>query len=508
MEYKYMNPKELKEKFLPELVDIFDISQLDDLMTDIEENNILNSITLSKDGFVLDGMRRTMVAVKLGIESVPVVITEMDATAENRIALNNFREMTWKDLRNLYILLFTLFAKRQGKRSNKYYKRYAEIAKRTKNRFRDNETLQLVEFILTNDVDKFPMSWWLFEEKCDAKSISDFMKLMLNGGHEEIYDMVVRLALSPKGALKMINADAEIGAAQKREFLIPDSKEISAVIHQGEPAEILAQIKKESVQTLFYFPDRYVLSVNNEECHYPRTVHQEPKVYGIKSVDPIRPWTDRIPRSGSLLVFTQEHYEDGYALQIPANLITAITEETGLIFKQTLFVSGGQLLADGKTSKNLSDSVTQILWFVKDRKEANNVFNQPSFPVKIDGTIVDSKSYKSCSNFLNEQAISDIIINKGIKFDAKDAPNYAALIPILITTKEDDLIVDISMKNDIGSLAVLMNRRFIGISPSAKSFDRQVKALTNVVKEFSDETESKEEGKATNKIKQSEMVAD
>ena len=508
MQNKYMKPKELIEKFLPELVKIFDISQLDDLKTDIEENDILNPIILSKDEFVLDGMRRTMVAYKLSMESVPVVVTDMDATPENRIALNNFREMTWKDLRNLYILLFTLFAKRQGKRSNKYFDRYDEIAKRIKNRFSGKETLASIEFILTNDIEGFPMSRWLFERNCDVKSIKEFMTLMLSGGHDEIVDRVVQMELSPKDAMKIINAEVAVENAKMRAFSIPDSKGTAAVIHHGEPAEILAQIKKESVQTLFYYPDRYVLTVNNEESHYPRTIRQEPKVYGIKTADPVRPWVDRIPKSGSLYVFTQEYYDDGFALQIPANIISAITEETGLIFKQTLFVANGQLLTDEKASKNLSDSVTQILWFVKDRKEANGVFNPPTFPDKKEGTIGESESYKSCSNFLSEQAISDIIINKGMQFDAKDAPNYAALIPILIATKEDDLIVDISMKNDIGSLALMMNRRFIGISPSTTSFDKEAKALNKAVKEFSGKVEPKEDGKPKGKKKQPEMVAD
>lgn len=502
-----MNPKELKEKFLPELVEIFEINQLEDLMTDIQENDILNPIILSKDGYVIDGMRRTMVADKMDFEKVKVVVTDMEATPENRIALNNSREMTWKDLRNLYILLFTLFGKRQGKRSSKYFDRYDEIAKRTKKRFSDKETLASVEFILTNDIDGFPMSRWLFEEKCDVKSISEFMKAMLVGGHDEIIDKVVQMELSPKDALKIINAKAEVEKEKKREFFIPDSKGNTAVIHHGEPAEILAQIKKESVQTLFYYPDRYVLTVNNKESHYPRTIHQEAKVYGLKTVDPIRPWVDRIPKSGSLYVFTQEYYDDGYSLQIPANIISAITEETGLVYKQTLFVADGELLTDAKASKNLSDSVTQILWFVKDRKEANGVFNPPSFLNKKEGTIGESESYKSCSNFLSEQSISDIIINKGIQFDAKEAPNYAALIPILVATKEDDLIVDISMKSDIGSLALMMNRRFIGISPSETSFDKEAKALNKAVKEFSSKPEAKEESKPKAKKKQSEKVA-
>jgi len=478
------------------------------LLADVKENGIFGSATLANDGSVLDGHRLIIVAGILGLE-VPYIETDLEPTVANRIALNNHRQKTWMDVRNEYLCLFETFGKKQGAKKGAdivKYDRYPEISNRIGNRYKDAQTIRDVESVLKNDNGDFPMSWWLLEKNCDVKPVKDLMELSKKEDHKAIYERVQNRELNPKDALRIINAKTAVENAKMKAFSIPDSKGTTAVIHHGEPAEILAQIKKESVQSLFYYPDRYVLTVNNEESHYPKTIRQEPKVYGIKTADPVRPWVDRIPKSGSLYVFTQEYYDEGFALQIPANIISAITEETGLIFKQTLFVADGQLLTDGQASKHLSDSVTQILWFVKDRWEANSVFNPPSFPDKMEGTIGESESYKSCSNFLSEQAISDIIINKGIQFDAKNAPNYAALIPILIATKVDDLIVDISMKSDIGSLALMMNRRFIGISPSTTSFDKEAKALNKAVKEFSGKPELKEESKPKAKKKQPEKV--
>lgn len=490
MKDEYMKPEELKKKFLPELEKIFDITQLDDLKTDVEENDILNPITLSKDGFVIDGMRRIMVAINLGIEKVMVFISELDATPENRIALNNFRQMTWMDKRNLFILLFTTYAKQQGKRLSKYFDRYEEIAKRTKNRFKDKATLANVEFILTNDNEGYPMSRWLFEYNCDVKSIHEFMKLMLVGGHDEIYDRVVQMELSPKDALRLINEVSKKIDAKKREFTIPVSKKLVAEVHHGEPEELLVNIQKESVKALFFEPDSFVITVPNDIEHYPPKVQQKPEVYSQKEATKLLPWRDRIENGGSLFVLSRDFYKDGFSFQIPANLIRSISQETGFEYKQTFYVTNGETLQDDDNTKSgLSDATTQIFWFVKNKKEAiRNGFSNTTFLANAGTTENDIDGvYKSCSNILDNQVISDMIVSKGVKDLKKQGTNYACLIPILAATKEDDLIVDISMKSDIGSVAVLMNRRFIGISNTESFIKNSATALTKAVKEFSNE---------------------
>lgn len=504
------NPKDLKILIPKELEDIYQCDQIEDLISDIQEYGILNPVTLSKDGIPLDGYRRINAAIELEMDHVPVLQTDLEATPENRAALNQHREKTWLDSRNEYLITFETFGKRQGKKHKqaiKKFDRYEEIRKRMKNRFKDTATIMDVEWILKNDNGNFPMSWWLLEKKCDVKSIKTLMELSQKEDHAEIYDLVRDREKSPKDALKEINSLARNSEAKKREFKIPQSEGVIAEIHLGEPAELLVQVDKESVKALIYTPEKYVSIVNDEESNYPRVKRQEPSVYGQKAVDPIRPWIDRMSKSSSLLVFAQEYYDNGFALQIPTNLIKSITEETGLFFKQILFVADGQLLTDNKSGKNLSDAVTQILWFVKDRIEATEAFNQPSFlnPIEVNGEEVGT--YKNCTNFLSVQEIADIVIKKGGEFTTKDAPNYAALIPLLIATKEKDLVVDISMKSDIGTIAVMMNRRFIGISPMESSFDNSAKALIKAIKEFSAETEEKKPKSRSKKKEQSNKVA-
>lgn len=504
------NPSDLQILIPKELKDIYQCDQIEDIESDIKELGMLNPISLAKDGIPLDGYRRLNVAIKLGMDYVPVLQTELEATPENRAALNQHREKTWLDLRNEYLITFDTFGKRQGKKQElaiKKFDRYVEIRKRMKNRFKDTATIKDVEWILNNDNGDFPMSWWLLEKKCEVKSIKALMELSLKEDHTEIYKLVRDRDMSPKDALKEIKYLAKNLDAKKREFKLPQAEGVIAEIHLGEPAELLVQMDKESIKALFYTPEKYVSFMNDEESNYPRVKRQEPSVYGQKAVDPIRPWIDRMTKSSSLLVFAQEYYDNGFALQIPSNLIKSIAEETGLYFKQILFVADGQLLTDNNSGKNLSDVVTQILWFVKDRVEATAAFSQPSFltPIEVNGEVGDT--YKNCTNFLSVQEIADIVIKKGGEFSAKDDPNYAALIPLLIATKEKDLVVDISMKSDIGTIAVMMNRRFIGISPLESSFDTSAKALIKAVKEFSAEAEEKKPKSRSKKKEQQNKVA-
>ena len=501
MVYKDINPKELKEKFLQELVNIFDINNLDDLEIDIKENGILNPPILSKDGIPIDGLRRILVAINLGMESIKVSISDLEATPDNRIALNNFRELTWKDQRNLFMLLFVMFKKKQGDRSDKQFNRYSEIAIRSKNKFKDSQTLQWLELILNDDKGDFPLSKWIFEFNCDVKSTKEFMDKIKDGSYTELYKQVSKMELSPKAALKIINDSLINFEAKKKEFKIPNSNGIVAEIHHGDPAEKIIEIEKNSVKTLFYTPDRFSIIIEDDDGNYPRVKKQEPKVYGQKIVDPIRPWIDRLKKGASIMVFTQESYHDGFAQQIPSNIINAITMETPLVYKQTLFLSDGELLTEKNSNKHLNDAVTQILWFVKDQKEATELFSQPTFidTHKRDG--VETETYKKCSNYLSSQEISKLILNKGFVVKGEDNINYAALVPLVMSTKEDDLVVDISMKNDIGTIAIMMNRRYIGITPNESSFKNNSQALTNAVKEFSPKTEKNTETKNARKPK-------
>jgi hypothetical protein len=172
------NPRDLKNLIPVDMNTIYDTTFIDDLIADLKENGMLSPIMLSSLGIPIDGYRRLLAAIQLGMQEVPTLTTELEASPENRVTLNQHREKTWLDNRNEYLINFDTFGKKQGKRSEGdiiKYDRFEAIRNRTKNRFRNPQTINDVEWILRNDNGQFPMSWWLLAKNCDVKPIRTLM---------------------------------------------------------------------------------------------------------------------------------------------------------------------------------------------------------------------------------------------------------------------------------------------------------------------------------------------
>jgi hypothetical protein len=188
-------------------------------------------------------------------------------------------------------------------------------------------------------------------------------------------------------------------------------------------------------------------------------------------------------------------YLNGIAQQMPSKLIAAVQKETGLFYKQTLFTPNSNSLTESKTGNNLPDSVTQILWFVKwekDRVKPN------FFPIGcVDSDGVSSDIYLQCSNYINNQSLQDLIVNYKDKGTIADA---ASVIPIFLTTKEDDLVVDLSMKGDVAAAAAIMNRRFVGNSEKNKLVVKATKNVATAISKYNSEMTSRLFGAATKKV--------
>lgn len=109
------NALELKKLIPSELLSVYEIGTTS-LLDDIRENDVLTPITLSKDGIPLDGYRCLFAAIEIGIEEVPVRITDLETSAANRVVLNLKRDKTWNDKRNELVISFQTFGKNKVQR--------------------------------------------------------------------------------------------------------------------------------------------------------------------------------------------------------------------------------------------------------------------------------------------------------------------------------------------------------------------------------------------------------
>ena len=191
--------------------------------------------------------------------------------------------------------------------------------------------------------------------------------------------------------------------------------------------------------------------------------------------------TTRLNKRGNAFVSLSEYYDgSGYAHQMSSIIIAAIEKENDLIYKQTIYITS-KSLTPKEAVHQLVDGVDMMLWFV--RKNAVS-YTIPKLLIN-EGDLkgIDEKSYayKTCSNYLDGELYQNFIkysnLPKGKDFSKEDGSKYAfdnpaAFLPIKLTTRPGDLVVDLSMKHDVAQVSTLLNRRYIGYSSDKKTFNK------------------------------------
>ena len=478
MSIQHKNPSEL-EKLIPlDLGALYELGNLKDMEAELEANGWLVPGTLSKDGIPIDCYRRLKVAVKLGIKKVPVIISELDATVENRVALNHAREKTWRDKRTDLVVSFETFGLKQGQKATTLvaYNRYDEIRKRTGCRFKDDKTIRDVEWVLKNDVEGFPMAYWLLEKKVAVGVLKQIMGIN-NAEYSEILKEVKKMDLNPKTALQKIENAELLKKPYDGSFILPKSEQ-KVEVFNGKKEDLLLKLKDNEIKTLFYHIDPMPKDFGT--VNHP--LSSRLKDYGTKQAFLIKDFiTTRLNKRGNAFVSLSEYYDgSGYAHQMSSIIIAAIEKENDLIYKQTIYITS-KSLTPKEAVHQLVDGVDMMLWFV--RKNAVS-YTIPKLLIN-EGDLkgIDEKSYayKTCSNYLDGELYQNFIkysnLPKGKDFSKEDGSKYAfdnpaAFLPIKLTTRPGDLVVDLSMKHDVAQVSTLLNRRYIGYSSDKKTFNK------------------------------------
>jgi hypothetical protein len=477
------NLTDLKNLIPSELMSIYQID-ITSIKVDLQEKGMLSPIVLSKDGIPIDGYRRLLAAIDLKLEEVPVIQTELEASKENRVTLNQHREKTWMDKRSDYVISFETFCNQQGQKDSLVkYDRYEQIKLRTGSRYKDAKTLRDVEWILTHDVEGFPMAYWLLEKGVEVKYVKAAMEVDINL-YPKILKQVKDKKLNPKTAIQQIEREESLKQPIEASFILPDSEQ-KVEIFNGQKEDLLLELKDNEIKTLFYHIDPMPSDFKNPNSSN-QTFASRLDAYSTKNAFMLRDFTNtRLSERGSAFISLSEYYDgSGFAKRMAERVIKAVEKETGLIYKQTIYISPKSLENKESTLK-LVDGMEMMLWFVK---EAGYIgYSIPKLLIKEDditGINKDSFAYKTCTNYLDTEIYQNLIkannIPKGIVFSKEDGSkgafdNPAAFLPIKLTTKPGELVVDLSMKHDVAQISTLLNRRYIGVT-NDKSVYGKVKA--------------------------------
>jgi hypothetical protein len=315
--------EELKALIPQSLGSIYNYSEIEDLKVDIIENGLLNPILLSVDGIPLDGYRRITAALEIpGFENLEVLGTNLETTKANRVALNNHREKSWEDKRNEYMIAFETFGKKQGQKDPLVeYNRYDEINKRTKGKFKDRKTLTDLEWILERDIAPYPMSKWVFANNSPVSPIKKLMDLneLDKQAFGKIIQKVLDFEVTPSAAMKEIELIRTLQGEKNNTFTFPESNGLEQKIHKGDMEDLLMTLNDNDVSIVFFECDKYNSSKENLET------------YAHKNALKVKPFTEkRMKETGSLMVYTKEVYQNGFASRFPNLLIDKIEKETGM----------------------------------------------------------------------------------------------------------------------------------------------------------------------------------
>jgi hypothetical protein len=482
MDQKYMKSEELKKLFQSDLESIYEI-ETESLKADVRVNKVLTPVLLSSDGKLLDGYRRVMAALETGISKIPFLQTDLEATADNRVTLNQHRQKTWRDDRSDLLISFDTFGSKQGQKMQSGYNRYEEIAKRTRCRYKDAKSLKQVEDILKNDRDGYPFAYWLLAMKSDLQSIKRIMNFLEQGQYSKIIEQVLKMKLNPKSAVKMIEEEIKNSELQATAFKLPASNSENIVIHSGHEEDVMQLLESDRAKMFYYEPDSCTSTFDDSD-ESKREKNHMVSVYALRLANKVKPYVkSRLADDGSFFIAVKEFYSNGIARQLPSEVVRHVEKETGLIYKQTLYCTAGDGFNKVQKSNQLKDCVTHLLWFVK---TTDTRMIGGTFPLQMADKVGDNAPlvYRECSNYIDRQRIPDVIVNYKEKDVIVDA---AAIIPMFLSTGENDLVVDLSMKGELSSAATIMNRRFIGVVKDSKDMITESKKLVDAVNSFNEE---------------------
>lgn len=412
---------------------------------------------------------------------MPVYISDLEATAENRVALNHARDKTWKDDRTDLVVSFETFGLKQGKRDSLVkYDRYEEIRKRTGCRFKDDKTIRDVEWILKNDLEGYPMAYWLLEKNVAVGVLKQIMQIK-DAKYSDILKEVKNKQLNPKTALQKIENAELLKKPYEGSFILPESEQ-KVEVFNGKKEDLLLKLKDNEIKTLFYHIDPMPSDFENPNSG-SQTFESRLDAYSTKNAFLIRDFTNtRLSERGGAFISFSEYYDgSGFAKKMAERVIRAVEKETGLIYKQTIYISRNSL-ANKESTLKLVDGMDMMLWFVKETGYKG--YSIPKLLIKeadIIGIKKDSFAYKTCTNYLDTNIYQNLIkannLPKGKDFPKDDGSKYAfdnpaAFLPIKLTTSPGDLIVDLSMKHDVAQVATLLNRRYIGYTSEKRTFNK------------------------------------
>ena len=519
--------KNLKEQFevvkIDQIVKVEEFKNFYESQTDDSENQLKSSLEqegqllpliISRDFQLIDGYRRLKLLCALSRTEVKVQFVDVKPSIDLRLSLNTYRLKTAKDLTKEVLQVFKSVEKRQGQGNNgKPYNRYAIIKEKLDYRWKSPKSIRQFDKIIENDFENnlllngvVTKGWNLSD--CE-KYLSELKEIDLTKNHGFTAELT-KGNLTIEQINKFIEEKNFLSNEYQDTFVIPEKATSIKMNCKDIKKELEFHSKIDNITTSIpYWKLRFY--DNDEE--YKQLGHEKtPEEFASKIGDIFSELQISLKKSSNVFVNIGETYVDGCAMDVPGLVKRAILDKTDLKLKDVLVWSKPNPKPQSEKVQRPTNKMEFILWFVVDPKEAKYkmiTYTDSTKKSKITNGAKDvdengvvckknkslSKPYKKIYNHITQQDVEHVIVcstGKNIPLTNAYSEGHPGamsellpVIPILMTTDENDLVYDpFAGGNTVGRIALLLNRNYLGTELSTHYHRVGCKVLENTLKEI------------------------
>ena len=519
--------KNLKEQFevvkIDQIVKVEEFKNFYETQTDDSENQLKSSLEregqllpliLSRDFQLIDGYRRLRLLSALAKEDVKVQFVDGDPSIDLRLTLNMYRVKTANDLTKEVLQVFTSVEKRQGQGNNgKSYDRYEIIKEKINYRWKSPKAIRQFDKIIENDFENNLLlngvvnkGWSLSD--CE-KYLSELKEIDLTKNHGFTAELT-KGNLTIKQVNKFIEEKNFLSNEYQDTFVIPEKATSIKMNCKDIKKELEFHSKIDNITTSIpYWKLRFY---DNDEDYKQLGHEKTPEEFASKIGDIFSELQISLKKSSNVFVNIGETYVDGCAMDVPGLVKRAILDKTDLKLKDVLVWSKPNPKPQSEKVQRPTNKMEFILWFVVDPKEAKYkmiTYTEGTKKSKITNGAKDvdengvvckknkslSKPYKKIYNHITQQDVEHVIVcstGKNIPLTNAYSEGHPGamsellpVIPILMTTDENDLVYDpFAGGNTVGRIALLLNRNYLGTELSTHYHRVGCKVLENTLKEI------------------------
>ena len=430
---------------------IYDLSNIDDLVTSIREVGLLTPVVVNQQYQLISGHRRIEATRRLGWDEVDVEVIEIASEDEEKSLLvhyNKQRVKTSREIINEAETLRPLYKVGQGKRS--------DLTSVHPNKSSGRDALAEAVGIASSRLGKL---LFIQRENPDFITAIDEGKLTVN----QAYTHLSRLKNE---------RDAKTPSPKKKN----QSTTESFVFHH-KSSDLMEEMDTGSIDLIFTSPPYWN---KRDYAGVSLGAERSPDDFVDNLVTHLGACSRVIKETGSFFLNMGDTYKDGNLLSLPHKVVIKLQEDGWILRNTIIWNKTNPKPHSSKTS--LTPTYEFIFHLVRSSAYKYNQTLAPSktdskfqFPRhrEVDGSVPDEvypmmpRDGKNMGDFWDESVVKTAVAKnlatpQGVEHPAP-FPEQIVTLPILQTTDEGDIVLDPFMgSGTTGKVANRLGRRFVG----------------------------------------------